>query len=282
MILDGKKLSETIKDNLKAEVDELKKTWSFTPQLATILVGNDEASKVYVNMKIKACERIGIDSLFVHLPEETTTQELLVKIEELNNDPKVCGILLQHPTPKHIDELKCFDAILTNKDVDGVNTASFGKIAMGNKNAFVSATPLGIITLLKHYEINVEGKHAVVVGRSQILGKPIAALLLNSNATVTIAHSKTKNLNSLLSEADIVVACVGKPHFIKATDLKQGVIIIDAGYNAGNVGDVDLTNADKIASFYTPVPGGVGPMTIASLLTQTIQSAKNMNKKKEA
>ncbi len=282
MILDGKKLSETIKDNLKAEVDELKKTWSFTPQLATILVGNDEASKVYVNMKIKACERIGIDSLFVHLPEETTTQELLVKIEELNNDPKVCGILLQHPTPKHIDELKCFDAILTNKDVDGVNTASFGKIAMGNKNAFVSATPLGIITLLKHYEINVEGKHAVVVGRSQILGKPIAALLLNLNATVTIAHSKTKNLNSLLSEADIVVACVGKPHFIKATDLKQGVIIIDAGYNAGNVGDVDLTNADKIASFYTPVPGGVGPMTIASLLTQTIQSAKNMNKKKEA
>lgn len=281
MILDGKKLSEEIKDKLKAEVDELKKTWSFTPQLATILVGNDEASKVYVNMKIKACERIGIDSLFVHLPEETTTQELLVKIEELNNDPKVCGILLQHPTPKHIDELKCFDAILTNKDVDGVNTTSFGKIAMGDKNAFVSATPLGIITLLKHYGLNVEGKHAVVVGRSQILGKPIAALLLNLNATVTIAHSKTKNLNSLLREADIVVACVGKPHFIKTTDLKQGVIIIDAGYNAGNVGDVDLTNAEKIASYYTPVPGGVGPMTIASLLTQTIQSAKNMNKKKE-
>lgn len=281
MILDGKKLSEEIKDKLKAEVDELKKTWSFTPQLATILVGNDEASKVYVNMKIKACERIGIDSLFVHLPEETTTQELLVKIEELNNDPKVCGILLQHPTPKHIDELKCFDAILTNKDVDGVNTTSFGKIAMGDKNAFVSATPLGIITLLKHYGLNVEGKHAVVVGRSQILGKPIAALLLNLNATVTIAHSKTKNLNSLLREADIVVACVGKPHFIKTTDLKQGVIIIDAGYNAGNVGDVDLTNAEKIANYYTPVPGGVGPMTIASLLTQTIQSAKNMNKKKE-
>lgn len=280
MILDGKKYSEEIKEKLKIEVEKLKQKSNFIPKLATILVGDDEASKIYVNMKIKACEKIGIGSVSINMPQNSTTEQVINKIEQLNNDLTVCGILLQHPTPKHVDEKKCFDVIKLNKDVDGVNTASFGKMAMG-LNSFISATPLGIIMLLSHYNISVEGKTALVIGRSQILGKPISSLLLNNNATVITAHSKTRNLKELLKIADIVVACVGKPHFIKATDLKKGVVIVDAGYNAGNIGDVDLTNVDKIASFYTPVPGGVGPMTISALLTQTVQSFKNQIDKKK-
>lgn len=275
MILDGKKLASDIKVKLKQEVDKLKNKLSYLPKVATILVGDDEASRVYVNMKRKATQEIGLESVLVKLPEQTTTEELIAKINELNNDTAVCGILLQHPVPKHIDEAKCFNAILEKKDIDGVNTNNFGKMAMG-QTAFYSATPLGIIMLLEHYKINVEGKHALVIGRSQILGKPIASMLLNKNATVTIAHSKTKNLTDLLKQADIVVACVGKPHFIKVNSLKQGVIVIDAGYNAGNVGDVEQLNLETVASYYTPVPGGVGPMTIAALLTQAVQSIKNI------
>lgn len=275
MILDGKTLAKDIKEQLKKEVIDLKNKLNFIPSVATILVGDDEASKVYVNMKRKAAREIGLDSILVKMPQETTTKELITKINELNNDNTVCGILLQHPVPKHIDEAKCFNAILESKDIDGVNTNNFGKIAMGQP-AFYSATPLGIIMLLEHYNVNVEGKHALIVGRSQILGKPVASMLLNKNATVTIAHSKTKNLEDLLKQADLVVACVGKTHFIKVSSLKQGVILVDAGYNKNNIGDVEKMGLENVASYYTPVPGGVGPMTIAALLTQAVKSIKNM------
>ena len=275
MILDGKKLASHIKIDLKNQIEELKSHIAFVPKLATILVGEDEASQVYVNMKIKACKDIGMGSIFVKMPANTTTKELMAKIDELNKQKDVCGILLQHPTPKHIDEDVCFNKILISKDVDGTNTASYGKIAMGQK-AFAPATPLGIMMLLNHYNINVQSKHALVIGRSQILGKPVASLLLNADATVTIAHSKTRNLDELLKQADIVVACVGIARFIKAKKLKKGVVIIDAGYNRGNIGDVDLTGVENIASYYTPVPGGVGPMTIVALLTQTVEAVKKL------
>ena len=273
--LNGKIIAKETEEALKSRVNKVKLRLGFKPVLATIIVGDDPASVTYVNMKAKACERIGMESRIVRLKAETTTQELLQEIDILNNDAKVCGILLQHPVPKGIDERQCFDRIALSKDVDGVNSQSFGQMVMG-KEAYVSATPLGIIRILKHYNIELAGKHAVVVGRSAILGKPIAMLLLNENCTVTICHSKTKNLPEILRSADIVVGAVGKPKFIQASWLKQGVVLIDAGYNAGNVGDIDLENCKNIASAYTPVPGGVGPMTINSLLLQTVESAEKL------
>lgn len=273
--LNGKIIAKETEEALKSRVNKVKLRLGFKPVLATIIVGDDPASVTYVNMKAKACERIGMESRIVRLKAETTTQELLQEIDILNNDAKVCGILLQHPVPRGIDERMCFDSIALSKDVDGVNSQSFGQMVMG-KEAYVSATPLGIIRILKHYNIELAGKHAVVVGRSAILGKPIAMLLLNENCTVTICHSKTKNLPEILRSADIVVGAVGKPKFIQASWLKQGVVLIDAGYNAGNVGDIDLENCKNIASAYTPVPGGVGPMTINSLLLQTVESAEKL------
>ena len=273
--LNGKIIAKETEEALKSRVNKVKLRLGFKPVLATIIVGDDPASVTYVNMKAKACERIGMESRIVRLKAETTTQELLQEIDILNNDAKVCGILLQHPVPKGIDERQCFDRIALSKDVDGVNSQSFGQMVMG-KDAYVSATPLGIIRILKHYNIELAGKHAVVVGRSAILGKPIAMLLLNENCTVTICHSKTKNLPEIIRSADIVVGAVGKPKFIQASWLKQGVVLIDAGYNAGNVGDIDLENCKNIASAYTPVPGGVGPMTINSLLLQTVESAEKL------
>jgi len=238
-------------------------------------VGDNPASVTYVNMKIKACDRIGLGSRLIKLGEDTTTEELLAVIDELNMDKSVCGILLQHPVPKQINERLCFDRIDILKDVDGVNSTSFGRMSMGMES-FVSATPLGIIRLLKEYNIELDGKRAVVVGRSAILGKPVAQLLLNENCTVTICHSKTVNLPDVLKTADIVVGAVGKPKFIRKEWLKEGVILVDAGYNPGNVGDVDLENCIDIASAYTPVPGGVGPMTINSLIYQSVISAERM------
>jgi methylenetetrahydrofolate dehydrogenase (NADP+)/methenyltetrahydrofolate cyclohydrolase len=273
IILDGKTLSKNLTEKLKEEVKLLKKQLAFTPKLATILVGNDKASEIYVSMKRRACKGIGLDSVLIKLPGTTTTKQLLDEIEKLNKDKKVSGILLQHPVPKQIDEQLCFNKIKESKDVDGVNTNNFGKLAM-NLKSFKSATPLGIMMLLEHYNINLEGKHAVIVGRSQILGKPIASLMLNSNATVTITHSKTKNLPDILKTADLIVACVGSPHFIKTKWLKPGAIVIDAGYNEGSIGDVEQKNLANIASYYTPVPGGVGPMTIYALLYQTVQAIK--------
>ena len=271
LVLNGKELSRKIEEELKVKVQKIKKESGKEATLATIIVGNNPASQMYVKMKANACERVGLRSLKVEMKEETTTEELLKVIETLNTDENVDGILLQHPVPKQIDERVCFNAISPKKDVDGVTSAGFGAMTMGEE-AYVSATPFGIIRILEYYGVKLEGKHAVVIGRSAILGKPIAMMLLNKNATVTIAHSKTKNLEEIVKTADIVVACVGKPKFVKKEWLKPGVVVVDAGYNEGNVGDVDLENVIPIASAYTPVPGGVGPMTIASLMEQTVKA----------
>ena len=273
IILDGKSLAKESEANLRVRVKIIAEKTGKIPVLATILVGDNPASVTYVRMKGNACSRVGINSLKIELPNDSTTDTVITKINELNNDENVCGILLQHPVPNHIDEQKCFNAISIEKDVDGVNTNTFGAMTM-QLDSFKSATPLAVMSIIKHYNIAVEGKEVVVVGRSPILGKPVAMLLLNENATVTICHSKTKNLHDILKRADIVVAAVGKPKFIKADWVKDGVVLIDAGYNEGNVGDIDLEYAASKSSAYTPVPGGVGPMTIASLIEQTVESAE--------
>ena len=241
--------------------------------LATILVGDDPASATYVRMKGNACGRVGMDSLKVEMPACTTTQQLLDKIGELNENDLVCGILLQHPVPPGIDEPACFNAISLEKDVDGTNSSSFGRMAMG-LSAYKSATPLAIMEILKRFNIPIEGREAVVIGRSPILGKPVAMLLLNQNATVTVCHSKTQDLPKIVRRADIVVAAVGRPRFIRADWVKEGAVLIDAGYNPGNIGDIDLDAAAPLSSAYTPVPGGLGPVTIAMLMRQTVESAE--------
>ena len=275
ILLNGKEKALQIEEDLKQKVELLKTRLGFTPKFATILVGDNPASITYIKMKTRAMERIGMGFEKVELPENSTTQMVLDEIERLNNDKTICGILLQHPAPSHIDETACFNAIAVEKDVDGVNSTSFGNISLSGEG-FKSATPYGIMKLLELYDIDVVGKNAVVVGRSAILGKPVAMLLLNANATVTICHSKTKNLEEIVSRADIVVGAVGKPKFIQADWLKDGAIVIDAGYNPGNVGDIDYEPAIPRLFAYTPVPGGVGPMTIAMLLTQTVESAERL------
>lgn len=274
-VIDGKAYAREEEAEIRALVQDIIAKTGKTPVLATILVGNNPASVTYVRMKGNACARVGMLSRKVELPESTTTQELLEVINRLNRDPEVCGILLQHPVPAHIDERACFDAISLEKDVDGVTTAGFGRAAMG-LDAFCSATPLAIVSLLKRYNIPLEGREAVVIGRSPILGKPVAALLLNENATVTIAHSKTRNLPDIVRRADIVVAAVGKPLFVKEAWIKEGAVLMDAGYNAGNVGDIDLEACIPHCSAYTPVPGGVGPVTIAMLMKQTAAAAQKL------
>lgn len=274
-VIDGKAYAREVEAEIRALVQDIIAQTGKTPVLATILVGNNPASVTYVRMKGNACARVGMLSRKVELPESTTTQELLEVINTLNRDPEVCGILLQHPVPAHIDERACFDAISLEKDVDGVTTAGFGRAAMG-LDAFCSATPLAIVSLLKRYSIPLEGREAVVIGRSPILGKPVAALLLNENATVTIAHSKTRNLPDIVRRADIVVAAVGKPLFVKEAWIKEGAVLMDAGYNAGNVGDIDLEACIPHCSAYTPVPGGVGPVTIAMLMKQTAAAAQKL------
>jgi len=273
IIIDGKKYAAEVEADLAARVEKLVENTGIVPKLATVLVGDNPASVTYVRMKGNACRRVGIEPLKVEMPEDTTTEQLLAKIDELNRDDAVCGILLQHPVPSHIDERRCFDAISLEKDVDGVNTASFGAFTMG-LDAYKSATPLAIVSLLKRYGIQIAGKHAVVVGRSAILGKPVSMLLLGENATVTICHSKTKDLPEFTRRADILVAAVGKPKFIQADWVKEGAVLVDAGYNKGNIGDIDLENAAPKASAYTPVPGGVGPVTIAKLMEQSVISAE--------
>ncbi len=273
IILNGKSLAREMEGDLRQRVMRIQEKTGRAPSLATILVGSDPASVTYVRMKINACARVGIASDKRELPESTDTAGLLHIIEGLNADPQVDGILLQHPVPRQIDELRCFNAISTKKDVDGVNTSSFGAMAMKQK-AFVSATPLGIMNILHHYGIDISGRHAVVVGRSPILGKPVAMLLLNADATVTLCHSKTTGLDDILRRADIVVAAIGSPRFIQSDWIREGAVLVDAGYNPGNVGDIDLERAAPKSYAYTPVPGGVGPMTISSLLTQTIEAAE--------
>ena len=272
-ILDGKALSKQIEADLSVRVEKVKQQSGRTPILATILVGGDPASATYVKMKGNACRRVGMDSLKVELPEETTTEELLAEIDALNANPDVHGILLQHPVPSQIDERACFDRIALTKDVDGVTTHGFGRMAMGEA-AYGSATPAGIMRILEHYEIELKGKNAVVVGRSPILGKPMALMLLNKHATVTICHSRTQNLPEIIGRADIVVGAVGKPEFIKGDWIKAGAVVVDAGFHPGGVGDIELSAVVEKCSAYTPVPGGVGPMTIATLIAQTAEAAE--------
>ncbi len=272
ILLDGKKLSKISEESIKKKVQELSSK-NIKPTLATILVGNDPASETYVKMKRNTCARVGIESIAVELSEDTTTEELLEKIRSLNNDVNVHGILLQHPVPSQIDERLCFDEIDINKDVDGVTCLGFGNMSMG-LDAYGSCTPAGIMRLINYHNIQVEGLNAVVVGRSPILGKPMAMMLLNMNATVTICHSRTTNLDLIIKNADIIVGAVGIPKFIKSDWIKKGAVVIDAGYHPEKCGDIDLDNIEKIASAYTPVPGGVGPMTINTLILQTLQSAE--------
>ncbi len=273
ILMDGKTVAAQIREELKVRVARLIDGGNPTPILATILVGDDPASATYVKMKGKACESIGIESQKIEMPESTTTVELLSKIEDCNSDPNVHGILLQHPVPSQIDERLAFDTISPEKDADGVTTLGFGRISFG-QSAYPCCTPAGILRLLDDYQVPLEGKHAVVVGRSPILGRPVAMMLLHRNCTVTICHSRTQDLPSVVSYGDIVVAAVGRPNFIQGDWIKEGAVIMDAGYNPGNVGDADFDACSKKASYITPVPGGVGPMTIAMLLEHTVQAAE--------
>ncbi|BAD65921.1 bifunctional methylenetetrahydrofolate dehydrogenase/methenyltetrahydrofolate cyclohydrolase FolD [Shouchella clausii] len=272
MILDGNDVSKRIKDKLALQVAALEQK-GVRPCLATILVGDDPASATYVRMKGNACKRLGIESKKIELPKETTTKELLAVIRELNNDSSVHGILLQHPVPSQIDERAAFDEIAIEKDVDGVTTLGFAQNAFGFAH-YPSCTPAAILAILDHYQLPIEGKHAVVVGRSPILGKPVSQMLLNRNATVTICHSRTENVSDFVEKADIVVAAVGKPNFIQGEWIKSGAVVLDAGYNKGNIGDCEYDGCAQRASAITPVPGGVGPVTISMLLKHTVEAAE--------
>jgi methylenetetrahydrofolate dehydrogenase (NADP+)/methenyltetrahydrofolate cyclohydrolase len=274
-ILDGKGLAQIAEQEIKNQVSELKDK-GVTPTLATVLVGVDPASATYVKMKQNACARLGMESIAIELGKDTTTEELLKTIHELNSDTKVHGILLQHPVPSQVDERACFDAINVSKDVDGVTCLGFGQMTMGEP-AYGSCTPAGIMRILEHYKIDISGKNAVVVGRSPILGKPMAMMLLNKNATVTICHSRTENLQTHIKNADIVVGAVGVPQLIKKDWIKHGAVVIDAGYHpAEKCGDMELEGIEEIASAFTPVPGGVGPMTINTLILNTLLAAQKL------
>ena len=274
LILDGKTLASASEGEITKRVKRLiQNSGGKKPVLATILVGQDPASATYVRMKANACGRVGMDSRRIELDGSTTTVELLAEIDKLNKDESVQGILLQHPVPNQIDEKACFDRISAAKDVDGVTSLGFGMMAMG-LDAYGSATPGGIMRLLAHYKVDCAGKRAVVVGRSAILGKPMAMMLLNANATVTICHSKSKNLAEEVSRAEILVGAVGKPEFIKSDWLSEGTVVVDAGYHPGGIGDVEIEPALDRVSAYTPVPGGVGPMTINTLILQTLEAAE--------
>ncbi|MET8719068.1 bifunctional 5,10-methylenetetrahydrofolate dehydrogenase/5,10-methenyltetrahydrofolate cyclohydrolase [Streptomyces misionensis] len=272
-LMDGTALARRIVEDTARRAAELTARTGVVPCLATVLVGEDPASVTYVRMKQNRCRKAGIASRHVALPATTTTGELVGTLRELSADPEVHGILLQHPVGEHVDERAAFEAIAPEKDVDGVTFASFATMSFGLPG-FVSCTPGGILRLLDEYGVDPAGKRAVVVGRSAILGKPVGMLLLARDATVTYCHSRTRDLSTAVREADIVVAAVGRPRLIRGQDIKPGAVVIDAGYNPGNVGDVDFDSAVERASLITPVPGGVGPMTIATLLEQTVTAAE--------
>lgn len=282
-ILDGKKIANTIKEEITADVVKMKERGEKVPHLAAVLVGNDGASLTYVGSKVRSCEKIGFESTLIHLPEETTEEELLLKVKDLNEDAGIDGYIVQLPLPKHIDEQKVLMAVDPDKDVDGFHPVNFGKMAL-DMESFISATPSGIMELLRRYKVDTEGKHAVVIGRSHIVGRPMSILMSQkgeaANCTVTLTHSRTKNMKELTPQADIIVSALGVPHFLKADMVKEGAVIIDVGITRMPddtqkrgyylTGDVDFENVSKKASFITPVPGGVGPMTIAMLLKNTL------------
>ncbi|WP_327352380.1 bifunctional 5,10-methylenetetrahydrofolate dehydrogenase/5,10-methenyltetrahydrofolate cyclohydrolase [Streptomyces sp. NBC_01304] len=272
-LMDGTALARKISERTAARAAAFTERTGKAPCLAAVLVGDDPASETYVRMKRNRCAKAGIDSRFVALPAETTTEQLVATLTELSEDPDVHGVLLQHPVPAQIDERAAFEAIAPGKDVDGVTMHSFAAMGFGLPG-FASCTPGGIMRLLDAYDVDPTGKRAVVVGRSAILGKPVGMMLLARDATVTYCHSRTVDLPSIIREADILVAAVGRPEFIRGEDIKPGAVVLDAGYNAGNVGDVHFASAAERASLITPVPGGVGPMTIAVLLEQTLDSAE--------
>ena len=271
-ILDGKKLANESEKEIFESVLLLKEK-GIIPTLATILVGDDPASETYVRMKQETCKRVGVESVAINLPKETSTEELLLKIDELNNDKNIHGILLQHPVPNQINERECFERISIEKDVDGVTCLGFGRLSMGI-SAYGSCTPLGIMRILEFYDVDISGMNAVVVGRSPILGKPMAMMLLNKNATVTICHSRTKRLEDHIRSADLIIGAVGVPRLIKKEWIKNGAVVIDAGYHPEKCGDIDLEGIEEIASSFTPVPGGVGPMTINTLVLNTVEAAR--------
>ena len=276
-IINGKELAAKIRANLKIDVDELKKK-GIQPKLAVIMVGNDKASAVYVKNKSRACEEIGIEYEEYLLKKETTMEELLNLIEKLNNDKKINGILLQSPIPNHLDINEAFKKINPQKDVDGFNPINVGKLSLG-QDTFVACTPYGVIRMLDSYNINIEGKNAVIIGRSNIVGKPLIQCMLSKNATVTICHSKTQNIKEITKKADIIVAALGKEKFVTKDMVKEGAVVIDVGINRTEegklVGDVDFENVKEKASYITPVPGGVGPMTIAMLMENVVKASKN-------
>jgi len=277
-IIDGKKLSHELKMKMKNEVTQLKKT-GVTPHLTVILVGDNPASKSYVKGKEKACEETGISSDLIELNETITEDELLAEIVKLNNDKSVHGILVQLPLPDHIEEQKIIEIISPKKDVDGFHPVNIGKMMTG-QDTFFPCTPYGIITMLKSKDISIEGKHAVILGRSNIVGKPVGQLLLNENATVTYCHSRTRNLKEYTKNADILVVALGKAHFVDEDHIKKGAVVIDVGINRTEdgslTGDVNFDKVKERASYITPVPRGVGPMTITMLLSNTIKAAKGL------
>lgn len=277
-ILDGSAVAKQIRAELAESTAKLKAERGITPRLAVLLVGDDPASVTYTKMKKKACEAAGMISDLIKLPADSTQDEVKAVITGLNQDKSVHGIMVQHPVPKHLDELDILATVAVEKDVDGISALSLGRLVLGTAD-YVSCTPLGIVTLLQHYDIPIKGKEAVVIGRSIILGKPVALALLERHATVTICHSRTQDLRSVVSRADIVVAAIGKAEFIKGDWIKPGAVVVDAGYNrvegrGHDVGDVEFEAAAERASWITPVPGGVGPMTIAMLLSQTLKGAE--------
>ena len=277
-IIDGKRVASQIKENIVAEVRSLKQKTGKTPGLAVVLVGDDHASAVYVRTKNKTCKNLGFQSFENILPANTSESTLLGLIDELNKDERVSGILVQLPLPSHISSYKILEAINPQKDVDGFHLVNIGRLVTGNAT-FKPCTPEGIIQLLDHYKVDIEGKNAVVLGRSNIVGKPISLLLLERNATVTICHSRTKNLSAITKSADILIAAIGKPNFVTSDMVKNDVVVIDVGINRVNdklIGDVDYQSVSKKASLITPVPGGVGPMTIAVLMANTLQAFKNL------
>nr|WP_315289428.1 bifunctional methylenetetrahydrofolate dehydrogenase/methenyltetrahydrofolate cyclohydrolase FolD [Leptotrichia massiliensis] len=280
-IIDGKALSEKVLKEIEKEHSELEKKVGRKAGLAVIIVGENPASQIYVRNKIRACEKVGFHSETIRLDENITEENLLLEIEKLNNNSNIDGILVQLPIPKHIDGLKIINAISAEKDVDGFHTTNIGKMMIGDETGFLPCTPAGVVHMFEEYNINLEGKDVLVIGQSNIVGKPMTLLLIKKRATVQVCNSKTKNLSEKLQNADVVVSAAGSPKLIKATDVKEGVVIIDVGINRVDgklCGDVDFEEVSKKASFITPVPGGVGPMTIAMLIKNTFKSYKQKNR----
>jgi methylenetetrahydrofolate dehydrogenase (NADP+)/methenyltetrahydrofolate cyclohydrolase len=271
-LMDGRALAKRLLAQAVEKVQKIRDASGVTPTLATVLVGDDRASATYVRMKRKRCESVGMRSLALELPLGTTTEELVAEVQRLGNDPAVHGILVQHPVPRPIDKRAAFEAIPVEKDIDGVTAATLGRVILGMP-AFIPCTPGGIMRLLREYDVELDGSHAVVIGRSPILGRPMASLLINAHATVTLCHSRTRSLPSIVRQADVLIVAVGRPHFVHGGWIKEGAVVVDAGYNEGNIGDVDFEGAAEPASLITPVPGGVGPMTIATLIDQTVEAA---------